>query len=894
MSATIKYYKILSEYYAGKPLYLDESVWKTPNTRKLVEQPWQQTRGENWDDVIDTLCDLYFIEAKCMAGMTFVLINDYHLALEKLPERQTEVEVEVQRLKQVVGWTKEIIEYASKWSERRDQMARRETETLTEPQMPEVLPSCRIWTQEEIDAECKRILETPTRFDLIKAFSNFVELGSYALLEFAGKYGFVLQYAYNYAAEGPVHTAAWNKLKSVKIPSLLQKFNENKYNPKPAIVQLLEGHTNTVSSVSITPDGRTLVSGSNDNTLKVWDLENGKCLCTLNHKHRVECVWVSPDGKIAISGGHDKILRVWDIATGVCIQTLTGHADEIKSVSVTPDGRRAVSGGFNNTLRVWDLGTGKCTHILENKDKIGHCCVNITPDGRFAVTGRGVSGIPVEEPLKIWEIDSGTVLHALGPIHSAIECLCITHDGRKAITGNGILWDLEAETSLSRMSGIDGRGVSITPDGRIAVAPVSRTSLLKIWDPENDICCRVLEGHTNYVQCISMTPDGYRAVSGGYDNTIMVWNLQNGKSFLSAKPQKDWINGISISPDGRKAVMYSGDKMPSVWDVKTGECISVFEGRTSEVTNVYVTPDCQQAVSLGRDRTVRVWELTSGHCQRIVEGQDGMYPISIKPGGKHAIFHDRGIPPKDQFTVVQGGTYSLEVRDIDSGQCLHTLKGHAAYVECVRYTLDGHRMITGSQDKTLRVWDMVSGDCMFILKGHGGNINCLTVTGDNRYAVSGSYDRTLRVWDMESGNCLRILEGHTGVVGCVEVIPDTHRAVSIGNGGKHNLGGDGTIRIWDIISGECLHTLKGHTLSVNCIKIAPNGLWAATGSWDKTLRVWDLESGQCIAVFRGSVPISSIDILPCGSMIICGTGTGEIKFLELHNVGFNNPISDNN
>ncbi len=109
-----------------------------------------------------------------------------------------------------------------------------------------------------------------------------------------------------------------------------------------------------------------MVSGSADKTLKVWDLETGKCRATLEgHTNDVVSVAVTPDGKTVVSASADKTLKVWDLETGRCRATLEGHTGSVVSVAVTPDGKAVVSGSSDKTLKVWDLETGRCRATLK-------------------------------------------------------------------------------------------------------------------------------------------------------------------------------------------------------------------------------------------------------------------------------------------------------------------------------------------------------------------------------------------------------------------------------------------------------------------------------------------------------------------------------------------------
>ena len=123
----------------------------------------------------------------------------------------------------------------------------------------------------------------------------------------------------------------------------------------PELVRTLAGHTNCITGVAITPDGHLAISASEDGTLKVWELENGKCLRTLEgHTGGVESVAITPDGHRAVSPSSDRTLKIWDLDSGQCRRTLEGHMDHVQDVVVTPDGRRAVSASGDETLKLWD------------------------------------------------------------------------------------------------------------------------------------------------------------------------------------------------------------------------------------------------------------------------------------------------------------------------------------------------------------------------------------------------------------------------------------------------------------------------------------------------------------------------------------------------------------
>jgi hypothetical protein len=175
------------------------------------------------DDAVALVTDLGWVEAKCRAGLVFELQADYREILAALPEVQAERTEQRQRDARLERWTREIIEYARKWNDRLNRVARGETASEPEQPMPEVIASVPPWSNDRIETACRRIIEHPTRLDRLRAFCGFVQSECHSLLQFGSREGFVPQHALSCAPTGPVHEAATALLSRCRVPLVLRR-----------------------------------------------------------------------------------------------------------------------------------------------------------------------------------------------------------------------------------------------------------------------------------------------------------------------------------------------------------------------------------------------------------------------------------------------------------------------------------------------------------------------------------------------------------------------------------------------------------------------------------------------------------------------------------------------
>ncbi|MEL7036285.1 MAG: serine/threonine-protein kinase [Cyanobacteria bacterium J06592_8] len=286
-------------------------------------------------------------------------------------------------------------------------------------------------------------------------------------------------------------------------------------------VQDFAQHLDVVTAIAFSPDGRKIVSGSDDQTVKVWDVRTVRLLQSFDGDlSAITSVDFSLDGEEIVAGTFYWRILEWNLETTELFLPLE-HQDIVWSVVFSPDERTIASGSSDRTVKVWDRQTGFLLYdFLEHTDAV--YAIDFNREGTKIVSGSR------DTTLKIFDLETGTVQNTLKGHTEDVRSVVFTPDGTKIVSGSSDdtvkIWDIETGELLDTLTGHRGDvlSVAVSPDGQI-IASGSRDRTVKIWDFQTGELLNTFSGHTNEVHAVAFSPDGKTIASGSKDRTIKLW-----------------------------------------------------------------------------------------------------------------------------------------------------------------------------------------------------------------------------------------------------------------------------------------------------------------------------------------------------------------------------------
>ncbi len=290
----------------------------------------------------------------------------------------------------------------------------------------------------------------------------------------------------------------------------------------------LDGHDGKVWCVRFSPSGNILASGSVDNTLRLWLVEETILLRTMyGHPFPITSLDFSPDGANIATGSSDGLIRIWRISDGRLIKTLVGHAGWINDLEYSPDGKRLASVAEDFTVRIWRVNDGKLMYIIDEGMSMIHG-LSFSPDSSMIA----------------WAENNGMIR----------------------------IWHVNDKKWINNLSGqVAAYSVSFSPDGNMLAAGY-RDGIVRLWQITDSEVTAQLHGHGDSVSALAFSPDGKWLVSGSHDSTLQLWQVISDDvdypvKRLVMQAHDGPVNSVSFSPDGKLIASGSDDATIMLWSV---------------------------------------------------------------------------------------------------------------------------------------------------------------------------------------------------------------------------------------------------------------------------------------------------------------------------------------
>ena len=598
------------------------------------------------------------------------------------------------------------------------------------------------------------------------------------------------------------------KLWEAKTGRLIREFSghaENKLAVPPDQPVTL---SSKVASVAFSPDGLRAVSGSDDETVKLWDITTGRVLKTFSgHKSFVNCVDFSPDGRAILSGSSDSTVALWDAETGKLLRTFNGHKKKVTSVKFSPTGTTLLSGSYDASFKLWDVASGRLIRNFDTRNK-PVTDVAFAPDGSLILSANEDDNV-----LQLWSTKTGNVVRSFTAHSKWIDLISFSKDGQNvlSVSSDGMMevWNKD--------SGQPIRQAKLPFTSASSVVAISRDDhtvfsgggdrVLKVWDVASGQLVNTFAEKSKKITSVAVSRDGNRIVSGSWDLTIKIWESDSGRLVRNLTGHSSSVTSVAVSSDASRVLSGSWDKTVKLWDSATGENLRTFEGHTQFVTSVAFSYDAKVVLSGSWDKTLRLWDALSGRLLRVLQGQSGpIETVAFSPDGQRAVSGDR-----DGNVVLW---------DISTGQQVLSIPGHSGGVLSVAFSASGDQVLSGGADSIVKLWRADSGALIKSFEGHFYTVTSVAFSIDGSRILSGSWDGSLKLWDVATGRVVQTIQGNLAAVNAVASWSD-----AIGISG----GADGTTRVWNVNTGDQILALVGAT-SDEWLAITPEGFFSAAST----------------------------------------------------------------
>jgi len=582
------------------------------------------------------------------------------------------------------------------------------------------------------------------------------------------------------------------------------------------LLQSLVGDDFFISSAVYSPDSKTVLIASHGASVKIWDIESGRLIKNLwGHSDAVMSAVFSPNGKTIVTASYDRSAVIWDVASGTLLHRLEGHTNAINGAKFSPDGRIILTSSNDNTARIWEVSSGKLLQSLE-----GH--TNEVNLAEFSPDGKTVLTASKDGSARIWDVISGNQTHLLGDHFGEINSAVYSPNGKTALTlsyEKANFWDMESGKIILKLEGNrEFFSIVYSPDGK-SVLTVSHDKIARVWDSENGNLLFSFKDLSRILSAI-FSPDGSKVLTTSQDGSVKIWDLSTGNLHIRIGGHVDEISIVDYNPNGKNVLITSkSNNVIEIWDVMVGKHLNSLTGHSNEVKTSVFGPDGKTILTASYDKTTKIWDAENG---KLIQSFEHDHLV------EYALFNFDG------KTVITGnGLESTKIWDVKSGEKLKSIFWpHLGYN--VDFSPSRKKIIYSGFSEIAKIWDIESQELLY-LEGHTKYVNCVVFSPDEKTVLTGSRDKTAKIWEVSSGKLLHTLNGHNDEVISANYGPNSKVLLTVSKD---------TVKIWDVETGKFIRNLVGHFANINTAIFSPDEKHIITTSDDGSFILWNSQTGQ--------------------------------------------------